>query len=309
MSDAVVAASERFANLELVSKNTHPDHLYHLVREVAYHLNEKMQSATTLLGHDLERLRELVGAARKTYSKSEFVKRIQTWPKGYPGDFETIDYVLQMKNEHETGTLSHLIQHFVLDVPMSQQHRNKVMAQTQEIRQCLDTQEKSRILSIACGASPDFAFIPRTAFRKNHLVVLNDIDDDALARSTSALSRLPTEQVNGNVFRKIRELAELGPYDLIVAGGLFDYLADKAAILLLKHCHKRLLKPGGRVFFTNIAEPNPYKCWLECIANWPLIERSEADLQHITKSAGFLESAIDIDADTSRLAHLVSVTK
>ena len=78
----------------------------------------------------------------------------------------------------------------------------------------------------------------------------------------------------------------LGPFDLVVAGGLFDYLPDEAITRLLQQARERLLTPSGQVLFTNIALENPCRLWIECLADWRLIHRSADHLSRQCADAG-----------------------
>ena len=70
-----------------------------------------------------------------------------------------------------------------------------------------------------------------------------------------------------------------------LAGGLFDYLSDRFIVRTLAECWHDLLAPGGRILFTNIGRGNPFRVWLEYLANWRLIERSEADIVALCRAA------------------------
>jgi extracellular factor (EF) 3-hydroxypalmitic acid methyl ester biosynthesis protein len=66
--------------------------------------------------------------------------------------------------------------------------------------------------------------------------------------------------IPGNVLRAIPALAAQGPYDLVLAGGLFDYLPDRVARFVIGKAMTRLCKPGGLFYFSNIGTGNPYRC-------------------------------------------------
>ncbi|MBD2093417.1 hypothetical protein H6F67_26585 [Microcoleus sp. FACHB-1515] len=38
---------------------------------------------------------EVLQPARELHAQSPFIARLQTWPRGYPGDFETIEYICE----------------------------------------------------------------------------------------------------------------------------------------------------------------------------------------------------------------------
>jgi extracellular factor (EF) 3-hydroxypalmitic acid methyl ester biosynthesis protein len=93
---------------------------------------------------------------------------------------------------------------------------------------------------------------------------------------------------------------------LIVAGGLFDCLPDHVIGRTLAIAVDNLLAPGGRIVFTNLAKGNPFRVWLEYIADWPLLERSEADLEQLAGDVG-LSSLMTLRRDATSLAILASI--
>lgn len=97
------------------------------------------------------------------------------------------------------------------------------------------------------------------------------------------------------------------PFGLILAGGLFDYLSDKAAIFVTRQAVKNL-EPGGEFFCTNIRESNPFRPWIEYLADWELIERSEADVRGLFAQAGIADEDISIQPDFTGLTNLITVT-
>jgi len=49
---------------------------------------------------------------------------------------------------------------------------------------------------------------------------------------------------------------------------------------LLKELRERAVKVGGSVLFTNIAEENPFRVWMEALADWRLIHRGSGHQAH-----------------------------
>src|SRR5258708_19521513 len=109
----------------------------------------------------------------------------------------------------------------------------------------------------------------------------------------------------GRVPRGLPTLAVHGPFGLIIAGGLFDYVPDRWAIATLREV-RRLLAPSGRVVFSNIASGNPFRQWLEYLADWPLIERSHGDPFRLFEAPEFAPSNSPTVTDSTPRAPIFS---
>ena len=255
---------------------------------------------------ELEEVRAIQG-------KSPFVARLQNWERGYPGDFETIEYLLQAKNKASKDSIAYLVEMYCLNTGIAQQHRNKVRFQADRILQTIlqgaKTHAPKKILIIACGSSPDVALIQDLINDCDFQLVLNDMDKDALELSRQKLSGIENkvEFVHGNIFRCAGKLAAFGKFDLIVTGGLFDYLDEKQAVFLTNITYSKLLAPNGKFIFTNIGKPNPYKYWMEYCANWFLIERDETNIEQILLKSDISPESATISKDSTGLTYLVEI--
>ncbi len=258
------------------------------------------------------KIEEIIKPARDIHSRSVFVKRLQDWPRKYPGDFETIEYICSLENKSVYGKIEYYIEEYALNSAIAQQHRNKVQRQSGIILDALlNGQTTQKILSVGCGGSRDFYNIEKYINNVQCEIVLHDIDSDALELSKKRLNdfRGSVQLVKGNFLQSLRKIEMLGPFDLILAGGLFDYLSDKHISFFLKHAFNKLLNQTGTLFFTNIKTGNPYKVWQEYLADWKLIYRSEDDLVDLLTTAGFSSNAFKIEKDETGLTFLVTVNK
>jgi extracellular factor (EF) 3-hydroxypalmitic acid methyl ester biosynthesis protein len=260
-------------------------------------------------------IRRELEPARSIHARSPFGAHLQQWPRGYMGDFEVVERLMSPRNTATPGTIEHWIEHYALHSAVAQQHRNKVSRQQELIEQTIawatGTGTAARILVIACGSAPDLRRVSAASWQSTTFV-LNDADEGALEFCSHALAdRLDRITfVPGSVFKRFARLRELGPFDLVLAGGLFDYLPERAASVLIRTVTDRLLKPGGRFFFTNIASGNPFRHWIEYLADWTLIERSEAQLTRLIQlSAGDAACAFELARDASHLAILATLQR
>ncbi len=251
---------------------------------------------------ELQDVRELVG-------DSVFLSRLQNWSRGYQGDFETIEYLCDGINKTPSNTLEHIIEKFVLASPIVQLHKNKIQWQAQQVLNAL-YEEHAVILSIGCGGCRDLRLI-QSAIKNSHAqIVINEIDQGAIELAEKELGLVwdKITPILGDSFRKTKELAQHAPYNLIVAGGLFDYLPDRYACALLRKL-SAMLADNGKICFTNTLKPNPWGVLVEYLANWTLIERSEDDFQEMSDAHGLHDLQINMIEDSTSLVGLYEITK
>jgi SAM-dependent methyltransferase len=269
---------------------------------------------TGLSDHDLATV--LIPLA-DVVSASALIRRAQQQPRGHAGDFEIIEYLLARRSDNEPGTWGRMFEDFLLHSDAAQQHHNKIAHQAALIEACLaggPSRPARSILLIASGAAADLRRIDPTLLQPGDRIVLNDIDPDALTR---ALAELPaataarTTTVPGNALRKSAELAaDAGPFDLVLAGGLFDYLDQRPAQVLVRAVLNRLCRPGGTFYFSNIATGNPFATAMKYGANWPLIEREEADIEAVVHAAAPAEvQTTTIRRDATGLTLLAEIKR
>ena len=249
---------------------------------------------------------------REIYRKSPFGNRLQVWPKGFPGDFETIEYLCDAKNRSEKNTIHYFSEYYALNCPVAQQHRNKIYHQAQQIlNQIVGGSRKPSILSLACGGCRDIRSIKNYLVDTPFSLVLNDFDKEALDFSQKELKSLGDKCIYllGHSVKLINVFQNNGPFNLIIAGGLFDYLPDKHIIFILRNAFNKLLTPGGKFYFTNISENNPYRAWMEYLADWKLIQRSKEHLIQLIRRAEIGQIEFTIKKEETDLTYLVEIVK
>lgn len=303
------AAVDRFCALERRAARISPSELYHVALS---HLHEICSAVLRCeaAGMDRPSIVASLASARKIHARSPFVQRLQSWPRGYPGDFETVAQIVRGPAEAARPTLEETCESYSLNFPIAQQHRNKIQHQSRRLlATMMGRPRQSRILALACGGVPDFELIAPHLVDFAGEVWLNDSDHDALDHAANVLQSIAAHChfIRGNAVLAARSFP--GDFDLVLAGGLFDYLEDRHATHLIRTIYHRQLREGGKFFFTNIARGNPYRCLIEYMGDWSLIERSEKDILDLCRQAGVPPEAIAIRMDESGLALLVDVTR
>jgi extracellular factor (EF) 3-hydroxypalmitic acid methyl ester biosynthesis protein len=174
-------------------------------------------------GVERARIQRAIAPAVAAIAGSPFVARLHAWPRGYPGDFKTIEYLCDGINRAKAGTLGFFSESYYLNSAPACQHRNKLQAQAARISALIGRKPDASILVLAAGGRRDLLqALPGLEASRARLVV-NDLEPDAVHLCRQRLARLGDRVtlVPGDALA-IGRFRALGPFDLIVAGGLFD---------------------------------------------------------------------------------------
>lgn len=220
-----------------------------------------------------------------------FVYRTFQKPLGYAGDYEMVSMML--RSPYEGGSIfAKLINKLYLEIPPVIAHRNRI----QYLRQSLVAEsgrlaargEVAKIFNLGCGPAQEVSeFLAHEAMSDHADFLLLDFNDETLAHTTRVLEdgRARHRRRTGLRFEKrsvqqvIREAAKRPSepdekYDVVYCAGLFDYLSDRVCRRLLDIFYD-LLAPGGLLIATNVHPSNPWKNWMEYLAEWHLVYRTE----------------------------------
>lgn len=271
-----------------------------LIHELNFQVGQLEESAAR------ETILQVVEPARRRQGLSPFIKRMQTWPRGYPGDFETIEYLLQSVNQAPPHTVEFHCEEYALRSAPPQQHRNKVLEQGNMILATSRQVRRARILSLGCGSCADIYQHLPGLLKSDTEFYLVDLDQDALDFARERLRNLGDQChfIKSNILKGASVMPELA-FDLIIIGGVFDYLPDSLMIRILRELGSRRLNRDGLLFFTNISETNSYRYWMNYFVDWQIIERDETRLREICRRAKLDQSHLTIRRDRTHLTHLV----
>jgi SAM-dependent methyltransferase len=269
-----------------------------------YKLSETIEQLEK--SHSKEEILEQLAPVREQLRSSALFQRIQDWPRGYAGDYETIEYLINNRISAAPGTFDYHVEKWVLsDCSVSQQHRNKVNHQSRLMLETILRKEGATIASLGCGSCADIRSIKQMISGRSFHFDLIDIDTDAIAFSKQHLTDMLDQCtfIQGNIYKLAKKMTR--KYDLIVIGGVFDYLSDKAIVEIIKKLYAENLAPGGKLFYTNLSENDPHRITREYLANWPLIQRSKEDMKRLIAAASIPDTKTQLFMDTTQLTYLV----
>jgi hypothetical protein len=85
-------------------------------------------------GFTSERIRGELSNSWRIFGESSFVGHLQSWPRGYPGDFDAINMILDRCESAPLNTISGIIGNYALNTTIAQQHREKIAIQSATIK-------------------------------------------------------------------------------------------------------------------------------------------------------------------------------
>ena len=294
-------------------------------------LDERLWTITAALCQEIQHLdRRGLAEELSTFRQTDFAHRVLRWfrrhhqtarlwnkPAGYAGDFTTIEWLCH-GSQQWTRTEDVFANH-VLRCTMAQQHRNKVGEQSQFLGAWL-AKSCDRVITIAefaCGPSVALRHALTTRTKScSARMILVDLDREALKFSESSLhdlqpDGLTVEYLLADVMQGLRRLSrESDPQGIeaITFGGLFDYLPDRVAVLVLRKTLK-LLRDGGELFFTQVSPSNPDRIFMDWWGDWRLIERDESHVLRLCEEADIPSSQIALRREPMGCAIVAIITK
>ena len=202
----------------------------------------------------------------------------------YAGGYKIIEEICQDRRrwtKFEDVLLNHLLRS-----EMAQQHRMKVMEQAGFMYEKLTSASgDDAVLNIGCGPCFDLRrILPTLPPESSGHVLMVDVDVDALDFARKELAAvapagIQLSYMHRDALRAVRDLAAMGrKFDGIVFGGLFDYLPDRIASLVLGTA-AGLLTEHGEILISQVSTANPNRTFMKWYGSWTLIE-AQRDGRH-----------------------------
>lgn len=194
---------------------------------------------------------------------SEIMKRALEKPKGYPGDYQMLEFIYD--NEIVSKGEGAYFDRYFLDDELAA----AVRCRKNEMARMLKSYIKKgfRLLNLACGSCREIRessqFLSNTEGVK---FVCVDQDDEALTFSEGQLQKVTNvafEFSKKNILRLFNEKQRAEKFDIVYSIGLADYLPDKIIIRMFQYA-ERVLRQGGRFIIAH----KDYSSYLPLPANW-----------------------------------------
>lgn len=231
---------------------------------------------------------------------TQSAERFFSKPRGYAGDFATIDMIYE---NTPTGAqrLGPLLDYCFLESASAYAVRNRRGLLATAVSEACEARagQDVNITTLACGPAAEIFDVLTGATgnakidpKRVHATLI-DIDTEALAFVSKKADALGLTDrlrlVEGNLVYLAtgrHKLADVAPQDLVYSIGLIDYFNDKWVVKLIDYVHS-LLRPGGKMILGNFHTANVDKAFMDYVLNWRLIHRSEEDMNRLYAASKF----------------------
>lgn len=212
--------------------------------------------------------------------------------RGFPGDAGTLDYLYFSLDElrHRRPRLeSTLLAETHRYITTRRPSAHAVVGRCRVFAEYLDATAAAggrRVLSVAGGHFRESMLSQAVRDRRLETVVL-DQDERALAEVSSSCADFSVQPVCASIRKLLAGSLDLGDFDLVYSGGLFDYLSDRTAVALLDRLTEHLL-PTGRLVVANFVPDHPDAGYMESFMDWHLIYRTPAAMRDLARQLDHL---------------------
>lgn len=249
-----------------------------------------------LCADDLQKVWSGIGEA--TTSEKTVQGFVWLKPHGYAGDFEIIDRIYQHWISPDPQLAKWDECFHTLAAPCAVRNRKDYFQSWLRQWEERNNSHEIRVLNIGCGPCRDvFEYLDN---HHNSRAVFECVDHESKAIAyakgvcQSFLDRIEFQQANAFRYQPAC------PPDLIWSAGLFDYLNDRLATLLLRRLW-RWLPSGGELVIGNFSPANSTRDWMELMGGWKLHHRNETDLATLAQQAGIPDNAIQIKCEPEKV--------
>jgi SAM-dependent methyltransferase len=230
-------------------------------------------------------MKELFTLADEHLKKSMLCHHCRTKPFGYAGDHIMVDMIYERRAD--SPGKGKLLDDFFQRQPSSDAVRNRKQFFIETYTDLCRQKKAPSVLNIACGPCRDVAGAVTEAGSSadNSRFHCIDMDSNAISYAQSVTAGLnPRVTIHWEIANAFR-MKTAQKYDLVWSAGLFDYLDERAAVLLLKKMWS-WTNEGGELIVGNFHVSNPVRPCMEWCVDWKLIHRSEEDMLRLFDKTG-----------------------
>lgn len=236
-------------------------------------------------------------------------------PRGYAGDFATID-MIYAGQPGGTNPLGLHIDKCLLDMAGLKGIGSRLHMIADALRaEVQQVSEPLLVTNLGSGAAPEvFDLLSGKDVRERLQVTCIDVDREAVAVLEEKIDRTGSKRQISAIHANLIHLAtgrdevDLEPQHVIYSAGLLDSLKDDAAVVLINWMFRKL-RPGGKMIIGSLSPDDPSRGLMENALDWPLNHRDEAELSALVKASEFAAARVQHLHDRDTPGYLAVIVK
>ncbi len=267
--------------------------------------------------------KELIEKCRKRFHqktnpiflKSYSFTRTRVWPKGYHGDYKTLEGIY--KNTPLSDGIGYYMDLYALNLTLARGVQNRLRILTDILSQELEKRQNPKILNIACGSCRELMELLPLIKNSKARITCIDTDEDALSFAYNRLSSASniTNHIDFRYYNALRffdyEILErdFSKQDIIYSVGLFDYLQTDTLVKILRNLYNHLNPKGTLIAaFKDVRQyrPQPYHWFMDWTG---FLQRKEEDFLEILKEAGIPDGEVRQSRDDTKSIIFYVITR
>ncbi len=221
-------------------------------------------------------------------------ERMYAKPRGYPGDFMTLDLIYQ-NVPRGSSRIGPALDRCILESPFCAAIRSRRTLFAAELARTAEETEggTARITALACGPSGEmFDLLQQVGDASRVKATLADFDPQALALVADRRDRSGWQAAVELVSEDMVSLSagrtrlETHDQDLVYSLAIADHANDAAMVKLLDAIHG-MLRPGGRVVLGSFHPANPCRAFMDHVLEWRMAHRSQEEVSRLFQQSAF----------------------
>lgn len=222
-------------------------------------------------------------AITRTLYQDPYTHRALARPRGYAGDAVMMDYLYFRQPPPSCSAVGRAVFAALTNSPNGDSVRWRRQHIAALIRELACNSSSLSIMSVACGHCREHALLndATLAHIDRYVAADQDLASLQLIEQTAGQSIITLHASA----KAIALDSQLRGFDFIYSAGLFDYLADKAALALSKALFGKL-KAGGMMLLANFTPDNSGRGYMGAFMNWELMVRTRAAMLDLLPDQG-----------------------
>jgi SAM-dependent methyltransferase len=206
-------------------------------------------------------------------------------PRGYPGDATLMDFAYGHPSVKahiaNAGAPAAKIYAATSQAKQSQSARERIELLQGELS-ALSGSRGLKVISVAAGHARELENLPPSVRSKLSCFTAIDTDPYSLKEAEKSAGGIPFKPVRKNAITESFDSIESG--DLVYSLGLFDYLTDEHAQVVLEKM-LALTASGGKCIIANLAPSAANLGYCEAIMDWWMITRSKEQINALADAS------------------------